>query len=439
MTSHQPNLSARDAAVRIVQRLQEAGHVAYLAGGCVRDRLLGKEPKDYDVATDAQPDRVRELFPRSQAVGESFGVMLIHKSGHAIEVATFREEGGYEDGRRPSHVTFTDAANDASRRDFTINGLFEDPLADGGRGEIIDYVGGQADIDRQVVRAIGDATQRFAEDYLRMLRAVRFSAALGFHIDDDTASAIRLHARYLGQISRERIGQEVQRMLEGDRPTLAAQWLQSLRLDGPTLNESLFEGPTPTLEALGPQPVYATALAAWMIDRHCPLHDTSSRRLEVADVLAQLEHLVHHANTRLLKQWRKALCLSNVERDALSGTLQNLVKALRWPDMRKAHRKRLMARVEWPLVKQLLDAMSYHPAVAQAWSAMQPTLAEYEAEGVGVEPLVTGEDLIAQGHKPGPAFRQMLEDAYDMQLELAFEDREAALTWLRESFSEGSG
>src|SRR3954469_23233625 len=206
--------SLREDAEAVLRRLREAGHVAYFAGGCVRDLLLGLEPKDWDVATDAPPQRVRELFSKTEAVGAAFGVILVRHGKSVVEVATFRSEGNYLDGRRPSEVRFTTAEEDARRRDFTINGLFLDPLAGGPPAEqVIDYVGGREDLRRGVLRAIGDPERRFAEDYLRLLRAVRFAARLGFPIPPATAAAVRRHAPRLAQIAPERVGDELRVML----------------------------------------------------------------------------------------------------------------------------------------------------------------------------------------------------------------------------------
>ncbi|MEM6654639.1 MAG: CCA tRNA nucleotidyltransferase [Planctomycetota bacterium] len=225
----------RAFAEQVVARLREAGHEALFAGGCVRDELLGRTPKDYDVATAALPDQVREVFGKRQtlAIGAAFGVITVlgprsmRKDGAGqIEVATFRTDGDYSDGRRPDGVAFADAEHDARRRDFTINGLFYDPQ----RGEVIDYVGGQADLAAGVVRAIGDAEQRFAEDKLRMLRAVRFAATLGFEIDPATADAIRRHADELSVVSAERIGAEVRRMLVDASRVRAIDLLQTVGL-----------------------------------------------------------------------------------------------------------------------------------------------------------------------------------------------------------------
>ena len=211
---------SRTAALSIIQTLRDAGHVALLAGGCVRDRLLGEDPKDYDVATDAPPERVRTLFKRTRAVGEAFGVVLVDlkRDGQrrTIEVATFRTEGVYSDGRRPDAVEYSDAKHDAQRRDFTVNGLFEDPACehvDADAEGIIDYVGGRADLKARVIRAVGDPEKRFGEDYLRLLRAPRFAARLGFAIEEATFRAMQQHAPQINRIARERIGDEIRRAL----------------------------------------------------------------------------------------------------------------------------------------------------------------------------------------------------------------------------------
>src|SRR5438132_61390 len=210
--SNKPPKSTREDASAIVRRLRDAGHVAYFAGGCVRDMLLGLTPKDFDVATDAPPQRVRELFSNTQAVGAAFGVILVRHRTSVIEVATFRTDLQYKDGRRPEGVVFTTAEEDAKRRDFTINGLFMDPL-DGDK--VIDYVGGQEDLRSRTLRAIGEPNHRFEEDHLRLLRAVRFAARFDMTIEATTAQAIARHADHLKRISPERIAEEL-RMMLGD-------------------------------------------------------------------------------------------------------------------------------------------------------------------------------------------------------------------------------
>src|SRR5688572_21466071 len=210
--------STRQDALAVVRRLRDAGHVAYFAGGCVRDQLLGLDPKDYDVATDAPPDRVRQLFSNTQAVGAAFGVILVRHRKSQIEVATFRTDGKYVDGRRPEGVVFTTAEEDAKRRDFTINGMFYDPVEE----RVIDYVGGQADLKHKLLRAIGNPDERFEEDHLRMLRAVRFAARFDLAVEPATGDAIKRHADHLPRISPERIAEELRWML-GD-PSRRRAW-----------------------------------------------------------------------------------------------------------------------------------------------------------------------------------------------------------------------
>ncbi|MEM9884146.1 MAG: CCA tRNA nucleotidyltransferase [Planctomycetota bacterium] len=393
----------------ILQTLRDHGHTAYLAGGCVRDQLLGLEPKDYDVATDAPPDVVRRLFPRSQAVGEAFGVVLVTTGRGpdrvATEVATFRTEGAYSDGRRPDAVQFTDAEHDAQRRDFTVNGLFLDPFAED--DGVIDFVGGRADLDAKIIRAIGDPDRRFAEDYLRMLRAVRFTARLRFTLEDHTAAAIREHADRLNHISRERIGGELRMMLTGPRRAETAALLQSLRLDGPALNEDPRDGPLPTLGNLDDRAGFATALAAWMTDRG----ETES-----------LDALVDR-----VPRWRKAVCLSNDETATLRQVLRQADAAQRWNEMPVARRKRWLADDDADATRQLLGAMGTGDAVER-------DAATLAADGTGIAPapLLTGADLIAAGLAPGPRFKSLLDEAYDAQLEGRLADRDAALRWLRD-------
>ena len=427
--------SQRDAAVAIVKRLQEAGHVAYLAGGCVRDTLLGIEPKDYDVATDARPDVVRRLFPRSQFVGEAFGVVLVYELRQAIEVATFRKEWGYTDGRRPDGVDFTDAEHDAQRRDFTINGLFADPFAEpretaggstasplGEIGRIIDYVGGRKDLDAKLIRAVGDPAERFAEDYLRMLRAVRFAARLNFELESRTAMAIRPLTKYLGQISRERIGQEVQMMLLHPTAVAATQLLEQLRLDAPVLNEE-HRDTTPhvlsrLIEQTSNDAEYPARLLAWMLDRHV-------RGLKMCDLRPVVE-FTHRGATRAIGRWRKALCLSNETRDTVRDSLALIATLAGWDDAGKAQRKRWLALPVREQAMHLLAAIT----TAEWFEPLQQQTAALLEEGVAPLAYVNGEDLIARSLKPGPRFKTLLDSVYDAQLDGRVQSRPEALAFL---------
>lgn len=410
-----PLTNARLAAVQIIAELQKQGHTAYLAGGCVRDALMGRVPKDYDVATDATPDVVQRLFPKSAAVGAAFGVIIVYTPApksqprFITEVATFRAEGDYSDGRRPDEVRFTDAKEDASRRDFTINGLFAAPGSDHAADDaqndkIIDYVNGQADLDAKLIRAIGDPGERFGEDYLRMLRAVRFASRLGFEIEAKTSAAIRAHARYLGQISRERIGQELLAMLQGPSPVRALDLLQQHKLDAPTLNEDPNGHTLDASKELPERAEVPTRLAAWLLDRHG----------------CEAQYV------RILKRWRSALSLSNDHRDEINRLLKLMPMLDDWSDLPTAARKRLAAGPNWD------QSLMLHQAIGGNAATIRTDTEQLAHDGIGLapEPLLDGEDLIQNGFAPGPRFKTILDQAYNLQLEGQLTTREDALAWL---------
>ena len=432
---------ARKVAVEIIRQLQAQGHTAYLAGGCVRDRLLGLEAKDHDVATDATPGAVQRQFPRTQAVGEAFGVVLVHLRGFSIEVATFRREWDYRDGRRPSQVVFSDAEHDARRRDFTVNGLFEDPI----KGVVIDFVDGRSDLKEGLIRAIGDPVERFAEDFLRMLRAARFAARLGFRIESATARAIRKHASQLAIISRERIGQELKLMLTGVNRTRAARVIQGLHLDHPTLDESHLTAPLPTLGRLEPSATFATTLAAWALDRHVmsrlrsgkpyrsgKLVARQAKHRTVRDLLEEVRAFAKTDVDSLVGRWRGALRLTNSQCDSMRGCLRLLPEVLTWSELPVSRRKRIMADTSWSHVFALASAICWpsHAALVRAIKTDAPML---HAQGVCPPRLVTGDDLIKLGRKPGPEFGRILDEVYDAQLEGTIRSRDEAISWLMQN------
>ena len=399
---------SRPAALHILRTLRAHGHVALLAGGCVRDRLLGEEPKDHDVATDAPPERVRSLFKRTRAVGEAFGVVLVDlkRDGErsTTEVATFRPEGVYSDGRRPDAVEYSDAKHDAQRRDFTVNGLFEDPdreHPDADADGIIDYVGGRADLKAKVIRAIGDPAARFAEDYLRLLRAPRFAARLLFEIDRATADAIRVHASRISQIASERIGDEVRRSLRGSHPAVAAAMLDTLGLSATAIGWAMRSAKeiTPLLLRLDPAATYPTRLHVWMHARDTPLSP---------------------------KRMRKALCLSNDETVELLQLRRFHDLPDLWAGIGIAQRKRRLAEPGREQAFLAWNAGTVAPDVAQPIQVEAQTLA---TDGIGLAPgpFVTGGDLIAQGLAPGPDFKRRLDAAYDAQLEATAVNKAQAL------------
>ena len=392
----------RRTAVDIVRALTEAGHVAYFAGGCVRDGLMGHSPDDYDIATDARPEAVGDLFRNAHYVGESFGVTLIRLRGHMIHVATFRTDGVYSDGRRPDSVTYTDAEHDAARRDFTINGLFENPLT----GDIIDHVGGKADLDAHVIRAIGSPQARLREDALRMLRAVRFAARFKFTIEDATADAIRSMARDLRGVSRERIGDELKRMLSSPNRARAASELQRLGLDQAVLNGAHRTAATTRLDGLPADAPYPTALAAWLLDRAGPGDEPPMDRA---------------------LRWSRAVLLSNADQHALCRTLQiHTTLCGDWSSLGVAAQKRLAAQPEFEQALAILQA-----ADQDTWSAVRDRRVELARTDLAPTPLITGEDLIGLGLEPGPIFRYVLDAVYDAQLEGGLESRDGALALAR--------
>ncbi len=412
----------RDDAVAVVRTLRDAGHVAYFAGGCVRDTLLGLTPKDYDVATDAPPQRVRQLFRNTQAVGAAFGVILVRLGRSVIEVATFRTDGTYTDGRRPDTVTFATAEEDAKRRDFTINGLFMDPL-DGDR--VIDYVGGQADLTAKFVRAIGNPDERFAEDHLRLLRAVRFAARLGFTIEEKTADAIVAHARELPRISPERVADELRRLLVGPGKNRAWSWLWLLRLIEHVFRTlkpgvGLSHRESRSVFKRSPEPLtFGSALATVAVDlwyeRAGHPNDVRPRLLkaEVGGVVRAL---------------RQGLKISNDEAADVEGTLLGVGAMLAEPEPTLAAQKRFLATPTSPHARIMLEAFRRTGILRERCVAMQAALSRLDGTDVALPPLVTGDDLTAAGATPGPAFKRALDAAYDAQLEDRVSDRAAALS-----------
>lgn len=404
----------REVAVQIVRTLRDAGRVAYLAGGCVRDELLGLTPKDYDVATDAPPELVSKLFRRTREVGKAFGVMLVSIGGVTVEVSTFRREQGYSDKRRPDSVEFCDAESDAHRRDFTINALFIDPLDTSARpgGRVIDHVGGLSDLQSKIIRAVGDPERRLAEDHLRALRAARFASRLGFAIEPATQDAIVRHARELQGVSRERVGDELRLMCLHPTRADAFALIEELTLDGPALGEPE-RGAGGSLSASRSLPRsgvhVGAALAAWAIDRMGPV--------SAAQAAA--------ASEQWASRWRRSLCLSNDETTEMRLTIEGVgVIEGRWDSLGVARRKRAAAAGWFAAAMAIVAGRNSERA-----RAVEADVARLAAEpgGLAPTPLVNGDDLIHAGLTPGPAFGRWLDAAYDAQLEGRITSRDAAL------------
>lgn len=403
----------RDFALEVVVRLHKAGHQALWAGGCVRDFLLGKVPKDYDVATNARPDEVRKLFghKRTLAVGASFGVIVVRgpRGVADVEVATFRTEGPYLDGRRPESVRFATPEEDAQRRDFTINGMFFDPV----RQQVFDYVGGEHDLGAGLVRAIGDPHDRVREDKLRMLRAVRFAANLDFALDPVTAEAIREMAAQIIVVSAERITQELRRMLTNEHRARGMQLVQEVGLlhvifpEFKSFPEAEWDRVLRMLQLLQ-DPSFELAMAVlWFV---VPFFqpdtdiDELGRRLRMSnDEIERIVWLIEH---------------QSVLDDA--------------PHLPLCRLKRLLA---YPLVGDLLKLMRVDRITSDR--NLRPVIfcEEYlrtiPLEVINPPPLITGADLIALGLKPGPKFKEILETIRDAQLNGEIQTREEALALLK--------
>ncbi len=398
---------ARQAALDIVRTLRDAGSVALFAGGCVRDLLLDRTPKDFDVVTDALPDEVQRAFPRSKAVGKQFGVILVRKFGHDVEVATFRTEGDYSDGRRPDHVEFTNDIEDARRRDFTVNGMFYDPVDE----RIIDYVGGRADLDARLIRTIGDPDQRFAEDHLRMLRAVRFASELDFAVDPPTLKAIRENAEKLTRISAERVWMELQRIIT--HPSRARGWelLRTSALDGHLVqgwNWSAAESGaiTARVTALPPKVISPTlALAALLCHTPAPQAQRFGRSLRLSnDGIRQMVWLV----AQLPRARAEAsLELADIKTYAAHPGCDDL-----------------LALLKADLCADEGDDSVIHERVMARIRAIDPAAA-------APPPLLTGDDLLAAGFASGPQFGPVLRAVYRAQLNEEIATRDDAMAMAR--------
>ena len=437
--------TASPLAVRIVERLRAHGRSAWLVGGCVRDLLLGLDPQDFDVATSARPEQVVSLFPAAQLVGAHFGVVLVREGGEEVEVATFRSDHAYLDGRRPEAVEFeTDPRQDVLRRDFTINGLLMDPAT----GETLDFVGGRDDLNARLVRAIGDPDARFAEDHLRMLRAVRFAARLGFEIEAATFDAIRrLHGR-IRLISAERVRDELARILtEGG----ARRGFELLDASG--LLEDILPEVT-ALKGVAQPPEFHPEGDVWthtliMLEgMHEPsltlalgvlLHDigkppTFSR----ADRIRFDGHADESA--RMAGEILARLRFSNQEIRQVEALAANHLRFKDVRQMRESTLKRFLRleRFEEHLELHRLDCASSHRLFAN-YEFVQRKLAELPREEIKPQPLITGDDLIAAGYQPGPAFAAMLDAAEDAQLEGLVRTREEALELVRARFEPPQG
>jgi poly(A) polymerase len=407
----------RRFAVEVVRKLRGAGFEAYWAGGCVRDQLLGRTPKDYDVATAAVPEEIRKLFGhrRTLALGAAFGVITVKgpKAAGMIEVATFRKDDTYSDGRHPDSVTFSSAEEDARRRDFTINGLFFDPL----ENRVIDFVGGQEDLAKRQIRAIGDPRERFAEDKLRMLRAVRFTAAFDFTLEANTLAAVQEMAPQIQAVSPERIAMELRRILTEPGRVRAVQLLLETRLAAEILPEIVTFSPLPLGEGPG---VRADSLK----NNLQILHRLPNPEFPLA-LAALLHGLVSADRVKMIgRRWR----LSNEEIDRAVWLVEHHT-ALRNPAAMK------WSQLQPFLISEgILDLLALMEATCpqSAAAAFCREKLRLPPQQLNPPPLVTGDDLLQLGIPQGPRYRVLLDEIRHAQLDGELQDRNAALECLKQ-------
>ena len=416
----------RDAAAEIVRRLREAGHEAFWVGGCVRDLLRGEAPEDYDIVTSARTEEVRELFPRTIPVGERFGICLVVEGGAPCEVATFRTEADYDDGRHPSRVAFATAEEDVRRRDFTINGLLMDPET----GRIIDHVGGLRDIEQRIIRTIGDPEERFAEDHLRMLRAVRFAATLGFLIEPMTFTAVRRRAAMIMRISSERIRDELSRLLTGGSARLGLELLSESGLLLEIIPEihalqGIEQPPvfhpegdvwehTLRMVALLPRPNGgADPRLAWAV----LLHDVGKAVTRSEDAAGT--HFYGHVQRgeEIAAVILRRLRFSREEMETILALVRGHMLFMNVREMRPNRLKRLLRTPDFALHLELhrLDCLGSH-GLLDHYAFCKQKLGEYPEEELRPPRLLTGLDLIGMGFAPGPLFKEILRAVEDAQL-----------------------
>ncbi len=434
-------LLMRPSAVAIIEALTQAGHQAVFAGGCVRDMLLGVEAKDYDIATSARPEEVQRLFPGSPGVGAHFGVVIVRRDGHGFEVATFRRDGSYTDGRRPDSVEFTDAEEDARRRDFTVNGLFYDPLKD----EIIDYVEGRADLEKRVLRAIGDAHARFREDHLRLLRAIRFATVLGFAIEAETWQAVRALSPEIKGVSAERIREELVKI-----------FLHANRVRGFDLlvDSGLMEAVLPEILVLKgceqpPQwhpegdvfvhtrimldllpPVVSLPLVLSVL-----FHDIAKPATYIVDETGRIRFNGHDKlGAEMTGDILRRLKFPNHVIEPAVEAVANHMMFKDVQKMRVSKVKRFMARPTFEDEMELhrVDCMSSN-GLKDNYDYLRAKQAEFatEPEPLIPKPLINGRDLMALGMRAGPRLGELLTAVQNLQLEGQLHTREEAIAWVQ--------
>jgi poly(A) polymerase len=455
-----PTLTCDVGALAVIRRLRDAGQRAYLVGGCVRDQLLGCPAKDWDIATDATPERIATLFERTIPVGKAFGVMLVALAEGTYEVATFRGDGEYSDGRRPDHVVFTGPEADVARRDFTINALMYDPL----EGRLLDWVGGVDDIRRRRVRTVGEPRLRFGEDHLRLLRAVRFAARTGFDLDPATAAAMQELAALAASVSGERLGDELTRMLTEGAARRSMELLEVTGLLRVVLPEvARLQGVTQPPEFHPEGDVWAHTLAmlgAWdarvqALPRELPpglsgeAHDcavlgwaTLLHDVGKPETRTESERICFYGHDAVGARLAEAILTRLRRATKLSRPVVELVAEhmhfMHVPDMREAKRRRFLRDEGFPYHLELhrLDCGGSHGKL-DVYEKVRLAYEKEQATPPVLKPLLRGDDLLAAGYRPGPQMGALLRALEDARLEHLVETPDEALAWVRQHFPQG--
>ena len=464
-------MQQKECALKVVRTLQDQGFPAFFAGGCVRDRLLGRDPKDYDVATSARPEQVEALFPKTLSIGKAFGVIAVVDKKTTVEVATFRREAGTLDGRHPETVHFCSAEEDALRRDFTINGMFYDPLSD----QLHDYVNGQRDLEKRIIRAIGSPAERFEEDHLRMLRAVRFTHTLGFALDPATENAIREMSHLISRVSIERIEAVLTRTLtESLRPGDALQHLFDLGLLGHFMPElvpmagqeqpprfhpegDVFEHTCLMLNLMnskqsgksvphvrqaslpahqGKKPAYTARELAYTVLLHDVGKPPTASIGPGTDGKPRIRFDGHAgASAEMAEEILTRLKFPNREKNAIVAAIRGHMRFMEVQNMRASKLRRMIGAETFDLEMELhrLDCQGSH-GMLDNYHFVENYRKEMASEPMLPEAWISGHDLIAMDIREGRLIGRILKEAYDAQMEGRFADREELLDWIRTSY-----
>ena len=436
------NAAIQQNALYVIQRLREMGYEAFWVGGCVRDMLMGIPPKDIDVATNAPPHSIAGIFPETRHVGAKFGVVIVLHGDSQIETATFRSDDVYEDHRHPRSVTFSTAQKDALRRDFTINALFYDPVKE----KVLDYVGGMSDLHDKIIRAVGEPEQRFKEDALRMLRAVRFAARFRFTIETQTWTAIPKNVSLINEISPDRIRDELIAMFTNDGAGNALQLLDQSGLLHQILPEVEDMKGIPQPEEFHPEGDVFDHTVLALEQLHNPsttlafgilLHDVGKPpTYRVADRIRFDLH--DKIGSEIADVICRRLNFSNKDRQQIVALVKRHMQFLNIANMRPATLRRFMSgeTFEEDLELHRIDCLASHQDLANYEFCLQQYRELKESEGAIIPPpLITGNDLLQEGYKPGPLYSTILDAVAEQQLEGSLTSKEAALSWVKEHFS----